>query len=119
MRLLNFKHDCHLKPLLMVGFFILLLSTSSIISAKTSQPDPIGEKLCDIIGILSGKTTKAICLIAIIVLGITVFTGKVNWSTAMITVIAIIIITQAPKVYEFIAGKDSNGSTTQCQGSSK
>ncbi|SPR09765.1 TrbC/VirB2 family protein [Orientia tsutsugamushi] len=115
MRLLSFKQNCYLKPLLMLCFFVLLLS-NSVVSAQAqaaANNDPIGEKLCDIIGILSGRTTKAVCLIAIIALGITVFTGKVNWSTAMITVIAIIIITQAPKVYEFIAGKETNA--TQCQ----
>ncbi|WP_045916656.1 TrbC/VirB2 family protein [Orientia tsutsugamushi] len=119
MKLLSFKQNCYLKPLLMMCFFILLLS-SSIVStqAQAKTDDPIGEKLCNIVGILSGKTTKALCLVAIVVLGITTFMGKVNMSTAVITICAIIITTQSAKVYEFIAGKDANGgSNTQCEAS--
>ncbi|WP_041621322.1 TrbC/VirB2 family protein [Orientia tsutsugamushi] len=108
MRLLSFKQNCHLKALLMLCFFILFLSTSGIVSAANGDEDVIGSKLCNIVGMLSGRTTKAICLIAIIVLGITVFTGRVNWSTAMITVIAIVIITQAPAVLKFVSGNDAS-----------
>ncbi|QES95698.1 TrbC/VirB2 family protein [Orientia tsutsugamushi] len=115
MRLLSFKQKCYLKPLLMVVFLMLLLF-SSIVSAKAEESnDPIGEKLCNIVNILSGKTTKALCLVAIITLGITTFMGKVNMSTAVITLCAIIITTQSAKVYDFIAGKDNNGNNTQCQ----
>ncbi|SPR07311.1 Uncharacterised protein [Orientia tsutsugamushi str. Gilliam] len=113
MKLLSFKQNCYLKPLLMLCFFVLLLS-SSIVSAQ-EVTDPIGEKLCNIVGILSGKTTKALCLVAIVVLGITTFMGKVNMSTAVITICAIIITTQSAKVYEFIAGKDANGNNTTCE----
>ncbi|KJV75502.1 Uncharacterised protein [Orientia tsutsugamushi] len=116
MRLLSFKQNCYLKPLLILCFFILILATSSIVSAqKVDNTDPIGEKLCNIVDILSGKTVKALCLVAIVVLGITTFMGKVNMSTAVITVCAIVITTQAPKVYEFIAGKDANGNNIQCE----
>ncbi|KJV55823.1 TrbC/VirB2 family type IV secretion system protein [Orientia tsutsugamushi] len=117
MKLLSFKHNCYLRPLLMVVFLMLLLF-SSIVSAKAEDStDPIGEKLCSIVNTLNGKTTKAICLVAIIFLGISTFMGKVNWSTAMITVSAIIIITQSAKVYDFIA-KDSTNSSTQCNAAS-
>ncbi|WP_342638587.1 TrbC/VirB2 family protein [Orientia tsutsugamushi] len=114
MRLLSFKQNCYLKPLLILCFLMLLLS-SSIVSANgnTDNNDVIGNKLCEIVGIMSGKTAKAICLVAIMFLGVTTFMGKVNWSTAMITVSAIIIITQSSKVYDFIA-KDSTNSSTQC-----
>ncbi|WP_371220278.1 TrbC/VirB2 family protein [Orientia tsutsugamushi] len=116
MKLLSFKQNCYLKPLLMLCFFILILSTSSIVSAQQADTnDPIGEKLCNIVGILSGKTTKALCLVAIVVLGMTTFMGKVNISTAVITIGAIIITTQSTKVYEFIAGKDTNGNSIQCE----
>lgn len=116
MRLLSFKQNCYLKPLLMLCFFILLFSNSIVSAqAEAATNDPIGEKLCNIVGILSGKTTKALCLIAIIILGITTFMGKVNTSTAVITICAIIITTQSAKVYEFIAGKDTNGNNTQCE----
>ncbi|KJV77292.1 TrbC/VirB2 family protein [Orientia tsutsugamushi] len=118
MKLLSFKHNCYLRPLLMVVFLMLLLF-SGIVSAKAEEStDPIGEKLCNIVGILSGKTTKALCLVAIVVLGITTFMGKVNMSTAVITICAIIITTQSAKVYEFIAGKDTNGKSTTCEKSS-
>lgn len=113
MRLLSFKQNCYLKPLLTVVFFILLLSTSSIVSANGSAGDSdiIGNKLCDIVGILSGKTAKAICLVAIIFLGISTFMGKVNWSTAMITICAIIIITQSAQVLKFVSGNDASDCT--------
>ncbi|BAG40379.1 hypothetical protein OTT_0921 [Orientia tsutsugamushi str. Ikeda] len=117
MKLLSFKQNYYLKPLLILCFLMLILSTS-VVSAQAAgdSGDPIGEKLCNIVGILNGKTTKALCLVAIVILGITTFMGKVNTSTAVITVCAIVVVTQANKVYEFIAGKDANG--TQCEKSS-
>ncbi|KJV55993.1 TrbC/VirB2 family protein [Orientia tsutsugamushi] len=117
MKLLNFKQNCYLKPLLILCFLMLILSTSIVSTQAADNTDPIGEKLCNIIGILRGKTIKALCLIAIVVLGITTFMGKVNMSTAVITICAIIITTQSDKVYEFVAGKDANGGNTQCEAS--
>nr|WP_064591451.1 TrbC/VirB2 family protein [Orientia tsutsugamushi] len=114
MRLLSFKQNCYLKPLLMLCFFVLLLSSSIVSAQDAAQADPIGEKLCDIVNILSGKTIKALCLVAIIALGMTTFMGKVSMSTAIVTVSAIVIVTQSGKVYEFIAGKGTNDSKTQC-----
>ncbi|SPM46400.1 Uncharacterised protein [Orientia tsutsugamushi] len=109
MKLLSFKLNCHLKPLLMLCFFILILSTSSIVSANgASDDDIIGKKLCNIVGILSGRTTKALCLVAIIVLGITTFMGRVNMSTAIITVCAIVIVTQSSTVLKFISGSSAD-----------
>ncbi|KJV55819.1 TrbC/VirB2 family type IV secretion system protein [Orientia tsutsugamushi] len=109
MKLLSFKHNCYLRPLLMLCF-LYFLSTSIIVSASGSADnnDVIGNKLCDIVGIMSGKTAKAICLVAIIFLGISTFMGKVNWSTAMITVSAIIIITQSHAVLKFVSGSEAN-----------
>lgn len=109
MKLLSFKLNCYLKTLLMLCLFILILSTSSIVSANGAPDDDIiGGKLCNIVGILSGKTTKALCLVAIIVLGITTFMGRVSTSTAVITVCAIVIVTQAPAILKFISGNDAS-----------
>ncbi|WP_148141084.1 TrbC/VirB2 family protein [Orientia tsutsugamushi] len=109
MRLLSFKQSCYLKPLLMLCFLILILSTSSIVSANgADEADIIGTKLCNIVGILSGRTTKALCLVAIIILGITTFMGRVSTSTAVITVCAIVIVTQAPAVLKFISGDSAD-----------
>ncbi|WP_371253574.1 TrbC/VirB2 family protein [Orientia tsutsugamushi] len=109
MKLLSFKQNCYLKTLLMLCFFILILSTSSIVNANgTAGDDIIGDKLCNIVGILSGRTTKALCLVAIIVLGVTTFMGRVNMSTAIITVSAIVIVTQAPAVLKFVSGSEAN-----------
>ncbi|SPR13714.1 TrbC/VirB2 family protein [Orientia tsutsugamushi] len=113
MKLLSFKLNCHLKPLLMLCFFILILSTSGIVSANgAANDDIIGDKLCNIVGILSGRTTKALCLVAIIVLGITTFMGRVTISTAIITVCAIVIVTQSSMVLKFISGNDAGDCKT-------
>lgn len=121
MRLLSFKHNCYLKPLLMLCFFALLLSTSGIVSANGSgsaDDDIIGKKLCNIVGILSGRTTKALCLVAIIVLGVTTFMGRVNMSTAIITVCAIVIVTQSSMVLKFISGNDAADCKAEASSSS-
>ncbi|WP_342638586.1 TrbC/VirB2 family protein [Orientia tsutsugamushi] len=109
MKLLSFKQHYYLKALLILWFLILILS-SSIVSAQSAgdKDDPIGNKLCDIVKTLNGKTAKAICLVAIMFLGVATFIGKVNWSTAMITVSAIVIITQAPAVLKFVSGSEDN-----------
>ncbi|KJV73074.1 putative membrane protein [Orientia tsutsugamushi str. UT76] len=41
MKLLSFKQNCYLKPLLMLCFFILILSTSSIVRANGATDDKI------------------------------------------------------------------------------
>ncbi|KJV73069.1 hypothetical protein OTSUT76_3200 [Orientia tsutsugamushi str. UT76] len=46
MKLLSFKQNCYLKPLLMLCFFVLLLSSSIVSAQNAAQDDPIGEKLC-------------------------------------------------------------------------
>ncbi|KJV56028.1 trbC/VIRB2 family protein [Orientia chuto str. Dubai] len=112
MSLLNFK-NYYLKILLILSFFVLFISTSSIVDARTSSADPIGEKLCKIVDVLSGKTAKALCIVAIFVLGITVLMGRVNWGTAAVTVCGIVLITQAAKIYDWI-GKDGSNNNAQC-----
>ncbi|KJV56030.1 trbC/VIRB2 family protein [Orientia chuto str. Dubai] len=116
MSLLNFKQSYYLKILLILSFFVLFISTSSIVDAQSANnPDPIGEKLCKIVDVLSGKTAKALCIVAIFVLGITVLMGKVNWGTAAVTVCGIVLITQAATIYGWIANGSSTGSSSGTQ----
>ncbi|KJV56031.1 trbC/VIRB2 family protein [Orientia chuto str. Dubai] len=114
MGLLGLKDGYYLKILL--AFFILFISTNSIVSANassTSTPDPIGEQLCKIVDVLSGKTAKALCMVAIFVLGMYVLMGKVNWGTAAVTVCGIILITQAATIYGWIVNNSTTSSGTQ------
>ena len=54
--------------------------------------DAITDVLCNVVGQLKGPIGKAIATIAIIVLGIGLFMGKLSWPLALATAIGIGII---------------------------
>jgi len=54
--------------------------------------DPIGRQLCDIAGWFKGPTGRGIATIAIVVLGIAAFFGKVTWGMALMFAIGIFAI---------------------------
>lgn len=54
--------------------------------------DPIGKKLCDIAGWFKSSTGRGIATIAIVVLGISAFFGKVTWGMALMFAIGIFAI---------------------------
>ena len=70
--------------------FIFICSVALIIAASESafaadENDVIGKTLCRVTENLSGPIAKSIATIAIFVIGVMLFMGKVNWGTAAAT----------------------------------
>ncbi len=67
----------------------------------------IDKKFCNIINILKGGPMKTVAIIGIMAIGIGTFTGKFQWSTALITAGGVIIIFSAENVVGIFASEDS------------
>lgn len=80
---------------------IILVSTDSAFAANTN--DVIGETLCRVVAQLQGSIAKAIATIAVFVLGISLFMGKVNWGTAAMLACGIGVIFGAGQIVAWVS----------------
>ena len=92
---------------------ILTMCTSEVAFA-TLAPDPIGNKLCEIIKLLQGNTARAIAMVAIMMLAVGAFTGRLQWTTVMVTLIGIVIIFKSGDFVNMIAS-DKPGDNKECK----
>jgi type IV secretory pathway VirB2 component (pilin) len=71
--------------------------------ADAGDDGGIGSAMCTIVEWFNGSTGKAIATIAIIVLGIAAFFGKVTWGMALMFAIGIFAIFGAANIVNAIA----------------
>ncbi|MES2214643.1 MAG: TrbC/VirB2 family protein [Pseudomonadota bacterium] len=95
-----------------MGAVILASSDAAFAAATSNSNDVIGQTLCRVTQTLTGNIAKSIATIAIFVVGISLFMGKVNWGTAAMTAAGVGIIFGAGKMVSFISGTDSVCSTS-------
>ncbi len=95
------------KPWLYIAGIITTIFMFDV-SVFAEQTDVVGERICAIVAILQGNFAKGIATIAIMVLGVGAFTGKMSWTTILITAVGIIIIFSAGAVVSFITGEDGD-----------
>ena len=69
----------------------------------------ISDVLCRVVNTLQGAMGKAIATIALVVLGIGLFMGKMSWPLALATALGIGMIFGAPKIVEWIGGTSGVG----------
>ncbi len=77
--------------------------------ASAAAEGGIGGAMCNVVKWFNGQTGKAIATLAIIVLGIAAFFGKVTWGMALMFAIGIFAIFGAANIVEAVA---SGGSMT-------
>lgn len=104
-----------------MGFFICFIALFTVVLPNIAfAADPSGYSasstgltgvLCNVVQQLQGGLGKAIATIAIIVLGIGLFLGKLSWPLALITAIGIGMIFGAANIVDWIGGS-SDASTT-------
>lgn len=88
---------------------ILGIVVSSNAAFAAENNDAITQVLCNVIGQLSGGIGKAVATIAVIVLGIGLFIGKLSWPLAIATAIGIGMIFGATSIVNWIsAGTGGN-----------
>lgn len=77
----------------------------------SSASGGIGEMMCRVVDWFNGPTGKAIATLAIIVLGIAAFFGKVTWGMALMFAIGIFAIFGAANIVEAISNDDASCGT--------
>ena len=99
--------------------YLFLAATALIIlpelaAAANSGMDFVTDKLCNIIKFLTGGIGKAIAVLAIVILGVGAFFGKVNWGLAVTVTVGIIGIFGAFSIIEAVGSNATGSGSTQC-----
>lgn len=81
----------------------ILISPELSFSATTTD-DGISNVLCLIVTKLTGPIGKAMGMIALVVLGIGVFMGKLQWQLALSVALGITFIFSAGKIINWLSG---------------
>jgi type IV secretion system protein VirB2 len=90
----------------------LLIPNTSFASSSTGTTgsgDAIASVLCTIVTALTGTIGKAVATIAVVVLGIGLFLGKLSWPLAVATAIGIGMIFGATDLVNWISTGAGNG----------
>jgi type IV secretory pathway VirB2 component (pilin) len=93
---------------ILAASFILVPDFASAASNSAAN-DPIGSILCKVVNMLTGTAGKAIAMIAVVVLGIGLFLGKLSWALALATAIGIGLIFSAGNIVGWIQGSTAGG----------
>ncbi|MBP7190585.1 MAG: TrbC/VirB2 family protein [Rickettsiaceae bacterium] len=72
--------------------------------ATYDKNDVIGGTLCKVTTLLTGNTARAVSSIAIFTTGISLFMGKMQWTTAAMIGVGIGLIFSSASIITFISG---------------
>ncbi len=94
------------------GFFTLCLAAFVLLFAEnvlattsySNTNDVIGNTLCRLTQNLTGNTAKAIGTLAIFATGISLFMGKVQWTTAAMIAVGVGVLFSANSLVGFLSG---------------
>ncbi len=100
------------KNFVPMSLVVMLSVFFSSEAAFANNTDAITQVLCNVVNQLSGGIGKAIATIAIIVLGIGLFIGKLSWPLAIATAIGIGMIFGASSIVNWISSGTSGNTTT-------
>ena len=82
---------------------LLLIPELSFSSTTTTTDDGISTVLCLIVTKLTGPIGNAIGMIALVVLGISIFMGKLQWQLALSVALGITFIFSAGKIINWLS----------------
>ncbi len=108
----NIKFDEIFYQKLCVFFALITLVISCQEAFANTNTDAISDVLCNVINQLQGGIGKGIATIAIVVLGIGLFLGKLSWPLAIATAIGIGLIFGAAGIVGWISPGSGSGCTT-------
>jgi type IV secretory pathway VirB2 component (pilin) len=99
--------------MLLISFFCIMFFTESSLASNSSAAagGGLGDAMCNVVNMLTGKVGKAIATIALIFLAFGLFVGKVTWGLAVSLGIAIATIFGADQLINIITG---DAATTDC-----
>lgn len=71
--------------------------------------DALSKPLCELVGLITGTTGRAIATIAIIVIGVGALMGKISWGMAIIVALGIAIVFGAGAILESLGTEVADG----------
>ena len=83
-------------------------------NANDNTQETINKKFCRVINILKGGPMKTVAIIGVMAVGIGTFTGRFQWSTALITVAGVLIIFSAEDIVGLLTKDENDTSKFQC-----
>ncbi len=86
----------------------LLLMPEMSFSTSYTTDDGISTVLCIIVTKLTGPIGKTMGMIALVVLGVGVFMGKLQWPLALSIALGITFIFSAGKIINWLSGQGTN-----------
>lgn len=76
--------------------------------AAFAADDGISDVLCKVVTKLTGPIGKAVGMIALVVLGMGIFLGKLSWPLALATALGITFIFSASTIMAWLSGSGSS-----------
>lgn len=109
---LNFElnRDFYWRAFTVLCVIALALTCAESAFASYDSNDVMGNTLCKVTTMLAGNTARAVSTIAIFTTGVSLFVGKMQWTTAAMIAVGIGVIFAAAPIIAFISG--SAGSCT-------
>lgn len=106
---------CLAAALLLIPSFSFADDFSSDSVESGSTDDGISEVLCLIVTKLTGPIGKTVAMIALVVLGIGIFMGKLSWQLCLGVAVGITFIFAAGNIIDWLSGTgtDSCGVTEE------
>ena len=95
---------------LFFAFSFLIITSDPAFAAAAGAPTEIEKTLCRVLNLLTGNIGKAIAAFAIIMIGVSLFMGKVSWGLAISTAMGIGAIFGAAGLVQTLGG----GTTLDC-----
>ena len=103
-----FKNLIKRSSVFLMILIILVCSVNLLYAADPNlginAPDAISRALCNIVQLIQSDITKGIATIAVIFMAFGLFSGKVTWTVAIMTVIAIGSVVGADKIVGIMIG---------------
>lgn len=91
---------------------LMMMSPELAFADESTNDDGISSVLCNVVGKLTGAIGRAVVTIAVVVLGIGLFIGKLSWSLAIATAIGIGMIFSAGIIVNWLSGTAASCGTT-------
>jgi len=89
-------------------FCLVALLMVSPDAMAASASNGISDTLCKIVTQLTGPIGKAVGMIALVVLGMGIFLGKLSWPLALATALGITFIFSASTIMAWLGGSGSS-----------
>ncbi len=93
-------------------FVLCLFFSKFAYAAIDADQNGLMATMCNVVRFITGGVGKSIAVIAVVVIGVSFFMGKVSWGTALATVAGIGIVFGAATIVQVISGSQKSACKT-------